>query len=158
MAPGKCEAFADGASAYSRSERARAPTDEDASTRMVGLGRLELPTSRLSSARSNQLSYKPSANAKRSSDVANRSTTPRRMRSIRRSRRTQRVRPVERTRTVQPLTEYARAKACWARPGRKRNVDGGRPAKIGLTGRDVPSDPIGKDGSLSTEGSSLERR
>ena len=26
---------------------------------MVGLGRLELPTSRLSSARSNQLSYKP---------------------------------------------------------------------------------------------------
>ena len=29
------------------------------SGRMVGLGRLELPTSRLSSARSNQLSYKP---------------------------------------------------------------------------------------------------
>ena len=28
---------------------------------MVGLGRLELPTSRLSSARSNQLSYKPAA-------------------------------------------------------------------------------------------------
>jgi hypothetical protein len=28
-------------------------------TNMVGLGRLELPTSRLSSARSNQLSYKP---------------------------------------------------------------------------------------------------
>ena len=28
-------------------------------TKMVGLGRLELPTSRLSSARSNQLSYKP---------------------------------------------------------------------------------------------------
>jgi hypothetical protein len=28
--------------------------------RLVGLGRLELPTSRLSSARSNQLSYKPS--------------------------------------------------------------------------------------------------
>ena len=28
---------------------------------MVGLGRLELPTSRLSSARSNQLSYKPNA-------------------------------------------------------------------------------------------------
>jgi hypothetical protein len=26
---------------------------------VVGLGRLELPTSRLSSARSNQLSYKP---------------------------------------------------------------------------------------------------
>ena len=29
------------------------------SAKMVGLGRLELPTSRLSSARSNQLSYKP---------------------------------------------------------------------------------------------------
>src|SRR3978361_1877532 len=29
------------------------------SQKMVGLGRLELPTSRLSSARSNQLSYKP---------------------------------------------------------------------------------------------------
>ena len=29
--------------------------------KMVGLGRLELPTSRLSSARSNQLSYKPGA-------------------------------------------------------------------------------------------------
>jgi hypothetical protein len=31
---------------------------------MVGLGRLELPTSRLSSARSNQLSYKPQAQAR----------------------------------------------------------------------------------------------
>src|ERR1700747_879558 len=30
---------------------------------LVGLGRLELPTSRLSSARSNQLSYKPQAPA-----------------------------------------------------------------------------------------------
>jgi hypothetical protein len=33
------------------------------SIRMVGLGRLELPTSRLSSARSNQLSYKPAQEA-----------------------------------------------------------------------------------------------
>jgi hypothetical protein len=32
---------------------------EEASAKLVGLGRLELPTSRLSSARSNQLSYKP---------------------------------------------------------------------------------------------------
>lgn len=32
---------------------------EERSMRLVGLGRLELPTSRLSSARSNQLSYKP---------------------------------------------------------------------------------------------------
>ena len=31
----------------------------DQRMRLVGLGRLELPTSRLSSARSNQLSYKP---------------------------------------------------------------------------------------------------
>jgi hypothetical protein len=34
---------------------------ETRSIEMVGLGRLELPTSRLSSARSNQLSYKPQA-------------------------------------------------------------------------------------------------
>src|SRR5215471_5894210 len=33
--------------------------------RLVGLGRLELPTSRLSSARSNQLSYKPQARGTR---------------------------------------------------------------------------------------------
>ena len=32
---------------------------------MVGLGRLELPTSRLSSARSNQLSYRPDIRAKK---------------------------------------------------------------------------------------------
>jgi hypothetical protein len=34
-------------------------------TKMVGLGRLELPTSRLSSARSNQLSYKPKSRGSR---------------------------------------------------------------------------------------------
>jgi hypothetical protein len=34
-------------------------------TTMVGLGRLELPTSRLSSARSNQLSYKPKSRGSR---------------------------------------------------------------------------------------------
>ena len=34
-------------------------SEENALDQMVGLGRLELPTSRLSSARSNQLSYKP---------------------------------------------------------------------------------------------------
>lgn len=34
-------------------------TNAPHSIKMVGLGRLELPTSRLSSARSNQLSYKP---------------------------------------------------------------------------------------------------
>ena len=35
------------------------PGYEQRALKMVGLGRLELPTSRLSSARSNQLSYKP---------------------------------------------------------------------------------------------------
>src|SRR5436189_5315984 len=34
-------------------------TNATHSIKLVGLGRLELPTSRLSSARSNQLSYKP---------------------------------------------------------------------------------------------------
>src|ERR1700761_4338880 len=34
-------------------------TNATHSIKVVGLGRLELPTSRLSSARSNQLSYKP---------------------------------------------------------------------------------------------------
>ena len=37
---------------------------------MVGLGRLELPTSRLSSARSNQLSYKPELSLKASPESA----------------------------------------------------------------------------------------
>src|SRR3954465_5304707 len=36
-----------------------ARSDTPDANKMVGLGRLELPTSRLSSARSNQLSYKP---------------------------------------------------------------------------------------------------
>lgn len=35
------------------------PSRSSEARRLVGLGRLELPTSRLSSARSNQLSYKP---------------------------------------------------------------------------------------------------
>ena len=56
---------------------------------MVGLGRLELPTSRLSSARSNQLSYKPEP--------------------------------------VAGLPAEANRTALLARPGRKRNEDGGVP-------------------------------
>ena len=68
----------------------------DGAWRVVGLGRFELPTSRLSSARSNQLSYRP------------------------------------RTHTLKPTTQNPlRAKGCsddgmvaWARPRRKRNVDG----------------------------------
>src|SRR3982074_979297 len=41
--------------------RSRRPAEPEAAEQrmLVGLGRLELPTSRLSSARSNQLSYKP---------------------------------------------------------------------------------------------------
>ena len=39
------------------------------SIKVVGLGRLELPTSRLSSARSNQLSYKPLTLSEEGSDM-----------------------------------------------------------------------------------------
>ena len=45
------------------------PEDECShSMKVVGLGRLELPTSRLSSARSNQLSYKPLTHSRRIRD------------------------------------------------------------------------------------------
>jgi hypothetical protein len=40
-------------------QSSRLNSRENALDQVVGLGRLELPTSRLSSARSNQLSYKP---------------------------------------------------------------------------------------------------
>ena len=40
------------------------PAEAVQARRLVGLGRFELPTSRLSSARSNQLSYKPSPGSK----------------------------------------------------------------------------------------------
>jgi hypothetical protein len=73
--------------------------------RLVGLGRFELPTSRLSSARSNQLSYKPG------SDVGCRMT------EIRSS-------PISvichRTSDIRP-----------ARSRRKRNGDGGVPPDVG---------------------------
>src|SRR6202165_214873 len=46
-----------GAAAFVQEGLPRAEAAEQ--RRLVGLGRLELPTSRLSSARSNQLSYKP---------------------------------------------------------------------------------------------------
>ena len=47
---------------HALSQLSYGPVPEDEclrSIKVVGLGRLELPTSRLSSARSNQLSYKP---------------------------------------------------------------------------------------------------
>lgn len=92
------------------------PTPYPYSLELVGLGRLELPTSRLSSARSNQLSYKPK---------------------------------LSQPRGLSPGGLVLR---------RKRNEDGGCPAEIGLTGRCVPSDPIGHEQARSDKGSSLERR
>src|SRR5258705_10190470 len=51
-------AFA-GATAQQPSSKKACQAEAAEQRRLVGLGRLELPTSRLSSARSNQLSYKP---------------------------------------------------------------------------------------------------
>ena len=45
------------------------PAEAAPQRRLVGLGRLELPTSRLSSARSNQLSYKPAPGFRSQSSV-----------------------------------------------------------------------------------------
>ena len=47
-----------------------ARSDTPDAIKMVGLGRLELPTSRLSSARSNQLSYKPGFMVRRTAGAA----------------------------------------------------------------------------------------
>ena len=49
--------YGPGSATVSIAQLARSDTPD--ANKMVGLGRLELPTSRLSSARSNQLSYKP---------------------------------------------------------------------------------------------------
>jgi hypothetical protein len=69
------------------------------SINLVGLGRLELPTSRLSSARSNQLSYKPQRSPNQGIEAC--SHAP----DLRQTRR-----------TAQPLARV--------RPRRKRNEDG----------------------------------
>src|SRR5438552_12893627 len=53
--PHACKARALPAELWPRNQK----TNASHSIKVVGLGRLELPTSRLSSARSNQLSYKP---------------------------------------------------------------------------------------------------
>ena len=50
---------------HALSQLSYGPWDTSSLTVMVGLGRLELPTSRLSSARSNQLSYKPEPDHRR---------------------------------------------------------------------------------------------
>ena len=99
--------------------------------KMVGLGRLELPTSRLSSARSNQLSYKPKPIPQ----------------------------PVCRLKSVQKphdLLTLAKPGGSSLEKKEKRRRRASR--MIGLTGRYVPSDPIGPTECRSHEGSSLERR
>ena len=103
---------------------------------MVGLGRLELPTSRLSSARSNQLSYKPlTRGARVSCDMRATGFAP------------------EAIARAQPLARV--------RPRRKRNEDGEIPP-MGLNGL-ATNRPLmflkrsDSERELS-EGSSLERR
>ena len=97
---------------------ARQPCARLRERRLVGLGRLELPTSRLSSARSNQLSYKPEHG------------------------------PTDRPRcatTHEVSTRHEvpnEAQAARARPRRKRNEDGGVPP-VGLDEPLLfPRDPI----------------
>ena len=67
---------------------------------MVGLGRFELPTSRLSSARSNQLSYRPNYNPERNASA-----------------------PLA-LKAVAGKGCSINALVAWARPRRKRNGDG----------------------------------
>src|SRR6266545_8183527 len=78
--------------------------DKKCRIQMVGLGRFELPTSRLSSARSNQLSYKP----------LGQETVISRRKSAR-------------ARSATLLAGHRLLIPDWARPRRKRNGDGGVP-------------------------------
>ena len=55
---------------FRAAETGSSPTAPNPALRMVGLGRLELPTSRLSGVRSNRLSYRPVLSACRSRPVA----------------------------------------------------------------------------------------
>jgi hypothetical protein len=102
-------------------------------TKMVGLGRLELPTSRLSSARSNQLSYKPGARDR-----------------LRRGRTMPEDQVRSRRARVSPKET--------AHPERKRNEDGKVPQKVPDWDLCVPSVPIARFGKNRPEGTSLERR
>ena len=88
---------------------------------MVGLGRLELPTSRLSSARSNQLSYKPEAQSQ-----------PWKPRLDKQAALAGQARPSQRA------FPWERACPC----GRKRN-EGGEVPHVRPCRPVVPSDPIG---------------
>src|ERR1700690_3986971 len=73
---------------------------------LVGLGRFELPTSRLSSARSNQLSYRPNFNPEC-------------------------TRLTHAQKSLRAIGCSNDAWIAWARPRRKRNVDGEVP-QIGM--------------------------
>ena len=100
-----------------------------ASREVVGLGRLELPTSRLSSARSNQLSYKPKIRPRP------------RMRAVA-------TRPGERPtwRAIGACRHDRAAHMARARPRRKRNGDGGVPPMdiygLNRSALMFPRDPI----------------
>jgi hypothetical protein len=87
---------------------------------LVGLGRFELPTSRLSSARSNQLSYKPAPGFRsQSSPVQSSPVVSGQIRPSRRDGASLETDVRSPTSDHRPLA--------WARPRRKRNVDGGVP-------------------------------
>ena len=77
-------AFA-GATAQQPSSKKACQAEAAEQRRLVGLGRLELPTSRLSSARSNQLSYKPDEAS--SSGLQPNGAKPRRKKEGKRGRR-----------------------------------------------------------------------
>jgi hypothetical protein len=115
---------------------------------LVGLGRFELPTSRLSSARSNQLSYKPAPGFRSQSSPGSVVTGFSRHRFSRHRFSRHRfsrhrvqsspgsvvagpavsgqIRPSRPMAHLWRLTSGHRPLA-WARPRRKRNVDGGVP-------------------------------
>jgi hypothetical protein len=101
--------------------RVRSGEPRSLEAKMVGLGRLELPTSRLSSARSNQLSYKPQAQA-----------------SLRAPPYRSAAEGARATRDIRPNA----GQAAGARPGRKRN-EGGEVPHFRPYRPIVPSDPIG---------------
>jgi hypothetical protein len=95
---------------------------------VVGLGRLELPTSRLSSARSNQLSYKPLGGVSHQQSAASDAKI------------------VDAKIVKSDDGALTSDSLIGARPRRKRNVDGGVPPKgsfiLKRTAPMFPRDPI----------------
>src|ERR1700682_3289222 len=98
-------AFA-GATAQQPSFKKACRTEAAEQRRLVGLGRLELPTSRLSSARSNQLSYKPLT-----TNILLRKRPPKDRSLLARNR-------------LAPDAPHKRQPLARVRPRRKRNEDG----------------------------------